>query len=170
MGPDRAPSGDGSGMTQPSRHRVDSSVASVPQHPDHLDPDSALSALTAAVTALAQENRDLAIAVQLMGQEIQGRDAGAPEYLRAEKLAERYDVSAEWIRDNGVHLGATPLSPPEPGRKPRLRYQVAVADAFMEQMRDAYEDGKRQPRRPRQRARRGSNRNNTIRFTPALVP
>src|SRR4051812_11744587 len=68
---------------------------------------------------------DLARLADLVAERVAARllaestDAHAPELLTAREVAERFGVSAEWVRENADRLGVIRLGD---GPRPRLRF------------------------------------------------
>jgi hypothetical protein len=88
-----------------------------------------------------------------MAAEMRGHDDGrrCPRamYATREQLARRYQMSVRWVDKHADELGATPVSD-SPNSK--LRFDLAVADAYMASRR-RQSPGKPR-RRPSSRARR----------------
>lgn len=73
---------------------------------------------------------DLAQLADLIAERLAERLTPTPEpvLLTAQQVAERFGVSAEWVRDHAAELGVIRLGQ---GTRPRLRFELSTVTAAM---------------------------------------
>lgn len=90
---------------------------------------------------------DLELLADLIAERL--RPEPEPVLLTAQQVAERFGLSAEWVRDNASDLGVIRIGD---GPRPRLRFEAEVVLSALR----SREEGRRSPTRHVQQAPRGT--------------